>query len=201
MPSKLTKFAPIAAVAGTLGYLCWPYFDDPTAAKAKPAAKSAEPLASLLAVKAPGEVRADLFEVPVVEIRKAAKGTGSTGGKPGSGKQSTSPRDAKASLVLSGTYVAGDSRYAIINGSLYSEGDQIASAKSGRSSGKAAAEGPETCTLKHVDLDKVVLDFQGQTRELRYSDSVLPSAGGSPAAGAGSGHAAGDSSRYPSLAR
>jgi len=198
MSSKLTKFAPIAAVAGTLGYLCWPYFDDPTAAKSKPA-KSAEPLASLLAVKAPGDVRPDLFEVPVVEIRKAVKATGSASGKPGSGKPVTSQKDVKAALVLSGTYIAGDSRYAIINGSLYSEGDQIVPTKSGKSSGKAAAEAPQTCTLKHVDLDKVVLDFQGKTTELRYSDSALPSAPEAQA-GASTGRAAGDSSRYPSLA-
>src|SRR5262249_49910087 len=102
--------------------------------------------------------------------------------------------------VLSGTYVAGDSRYAIINGSLYREGDQIAQAKSGKSSGKASAEAPQAWTLKHVDLDKVVLDFQGKTTELRYSDSALPSSGEAAAGDASAGRAAGDASRYPSLA-
>jgi len=176
MSKKLSKFGPLAAVAGTLGYLCWPYFDDPTAAiKSKAAAKSAEPLASLLAVKAAADVRPDLFEVPKGLTRPAARiATGGAGGKSGSAKKGASSTGTMEALVLNGTYVAADARYAVINGSLYSEGDQIVLAKSGKPGGNLGAEPPEACTLKHVDVDKVVLSFQGKSKELHYANPPSP---------------------------
>ena len=129
MQAKLSKIAPIAVVAAILGYLCWPYLDDPASGKSKAAAKTGEPLANLLNPKPAGDVRADLFEIPKVSGPLAAAkktSTSTSAGQRAAGKNSASARgDELKNFVLTGTYVAGGRRFAVINGSLYSEGEQL----------------------------------------------------------------------------
>jgi hypothetical protein len=171
MPAKLSKIAPIAAVVAILGYLSWPYLDDPAAAKSKIAAKIGEPLATLLNPKPAGDVRADLFEIPkVIGPTTAKKTSTSTSGNPAAAakKSASAHGDELKNFVLTGTYVAGGRRYAIINGSLYSEGEQVAS------SGRGTKSSPAVCTVSRVEIDKVVLSFQGETKELHYADPVAP---------------------------
>jgi hypothetical protein len=171
MSAKLSKIGPIAVVAVILGSLCWPYFDDPTpAAKSKSSAKSAAPLASLLNPRPAGDVRADLFEIPKIVGPAVAKkpATSTSAGQAAAAKKTASARsDDLKSFVLTGTYVAGGRRIAVINGSLYAEGETITSA------GPKAKSAPVVCTVLRVEIDKVVLSFQGQTKELRYADAPV----------------------------
>jgi len=172
MQAKLSKIAPIAVVAVILGYLCSPYFGDSAPAKkSKTSAKSTVPLASLLNPTPAGDVRADLFEIPKVVGPMVAK-------KPASSTSASHVSAAKSAasaqnsdlrnFVLSGTYVAGGRRFAVINGALYTEGEQITSAARG------AKSAPAICTVSRVEIDKVVLSFEGQTKELHYADPSLP---------------------------
>jgi len=189
MPAKLSKMAPIAVVAVILGYLCFPYVDDPAPAKkSKSAAKSAEPLTNLLNPKPAGDVRADLFEIPkAVGPAVAKKSTSTSTSQAAAAKKSASSHsDDLKNFALSGTYVAGGRRFAVINGSLYAEGEQITSA------GPKAKTAPAICTVLRVEIDKVVLGFQGQTKELHYADPSLPPELKSKSAGVTTSIAPGD---------
>jgi hypothetical protein len=173
MPAKLSKMAPIAAVAVILGYLCSPYFGDSApATKPKTSPKSTVSLASLLNPTPAGDVRADLFEIPkvvgpAVAKKKPASSTSASQASAAKNAASAKNTDLK-NFVLSGTYVAGGRRFAVINGALYSEGETITSTGRG---GKTAFA---ICTVSRVEIDKVVLSFEGQTKELHYADPSLP---------------------------
>ena len=172
MPAKLSKMAPIAVVAVILGYLCSPYLGDSApATKPKTSPKSTVPLATLLNPTPAGDVRADLFEIPKVVgpaiAKKPASSTSASRASATKNAASAQNSDLK-SFVLSGTYVAGGRRFAVINGALYTEGERITSA------GRGDKVGPDICTVSRVEIDKVVLSFQGQTKELHYADPSLP---------------------------
>src|SRR5262245_57794557 len=172
MPTKLSKIAPIAVVAVILGYLCSPYFGDSApATKPKTSPKATVSLASLLNPTPAGDVRADLFEIPkVIGPAVAKKPASSTSASPVSAAKhaaSANTTDLK-NCVLSGTYVAGGRRFAVINGALYAEGEKITSTGRG---GKTAFA---ICTVSRVEIDKVVLSFEGRTKELHYADPSLP---------------------------
>lgn len=172
MSKQLIKMAPIGVVAAILGYLCYPYLDDPTAAsKSKNSNTAAASLATLLNPARAGNVRENLFEIPQVAERPAPKKATANADKLAAAKKAADARsvDIFKTFVLSGTYLTSGHRYAVINGSLYAEGEQI------EASGKAAkAAHTAACTVSHVDIDKVVLSFQGQTKELHYSDKSAP---------------------------
>ncbi|HTQ37436.1 MAG TPA: hypothetical protein VMJ32_00310 [Pirellulales bacterium] len=172
MPTKLSRIAPIAVIAGILGYLSWPYFDDPTAiSKSKNSDKSAAAsLASLLNPSPAGDIRDGLFEIPQSLGAKVAQKASTVAGKSTAAKKGPAADarrvDEFKNFTLSGTYVAGGSRFAVINGSLYAEGEQITA------SGKGAKAAHNAYTVAHVDIDKVVLSFQGETKELHYADPL-----------------------------
>jgi hypothetical protein len=172
MSAKLSKMAPIAVVAAILGYLCWPYLDDPAAdAKSKAATKPAQSLSALLSPAATGNLRSDLFEIPQVATPTVAKKAASPANQVSAAKKATADAAARADefkhFVLSGTYVSGGRRYAVINGALYAEGEQIAATGKG-------AKTASTYMVSRVEIDKVVLSFQGENKELHYADPVAP---------------------------
>jgi hypothetical protein len=153
------KHLPIAIVAGGLGYLCWPYFTDPTAtATPKEVAKPAETLVALLSPPGLPELPRDPFAAPATTPKPGT--SYKTGG--GLVKTPTSRANELGDMVLNGTYVAGVSRMAVINGSLYMEGEKV----------KAPKNPKANCTLQRVEIDKVVLNVDDKVAELRYLDDL-----------------------------
>ena len=174
MSAKLSKIAPIAVVSGILGYLCWPYFDDPAADKKSKTSAKTEALASLLSPAPAGDVRADIFEIPQAIGPSAAKKMPTAGNKTSAANRATTANrriDDFKNFALTGTYVAGDNRYAVINGTLYAEGEQVTA------TGRGAKSAPSMYKVARVEIDKVVLSCEGQTKELHYADTSLTPTG------------------------
>jgi hypothetical protein len=183
MSTKLARFGPITAVAGLLGYLCWPYLDEPvTAPKSKGAPKAVELPTALLAPPEAPDLDHDPFgsraasAPPVTKLTSAAKsasaakvsGPVSASTKPEGAAKTTAALtvSAPSTLVLSGTYIRGNRRVAVINDSLYSEGEQIST---------SLATVPN-CSVARVDIDRVLLNVAGKTAELSYPNPMDSSA-------------------------
>jgi hypothetical protein len=168
---------PIGVVAGAMGYFCWSHLDAPAvmAPPAKAATKAPELTAAMLSPLAAPDLDRDPFAPPAVEVppepaarelAKQAKAM-SAPGKPETGAQDNKTPDAGSTastpriegLVLSGTYVRGDRRMAVINGLLYSEGEQITSA------GPTAV----AASVARVDVDRVILNMEGRHAQLAYA--------------------------------
>lgn len=175
MASRIVKFAPIGVVAGTMGYLCWPYVDDPVLPPA-PKAKAApvELTAAMLSPPAAPPLGRDPFgsaPPPAKPAEKLTRQRGKTPAPPQAAEQPVAAIarpaviPAPSSLVLSGTYLRGGHHVAIINHAVYGEGETI------------APPDPTLvdCRVVHVGVDKVMLDLNGQTAELTYP-ALLPSA-------------------------
>jgi hypothetical protein len=178
MSAHLAKFAPIGLVAGAMGYFCWSHFEE--AAPAAPASGVAKPIemtAALLKPPAAPELNRDPFmahDAPrPAEATHAAAGlrapsppgpllpgeASRTGASAVGGRATTHGADITGELVLSGTYVRGNRRMAVINGSIYSQGDRIAS----------STAGSNAVTVARVDVDRVMLRLDRGTTELLYS--------------------------------
>ena len=183
MSARILKFAPIGMVAGAMGYFCWSHFEE--AAPARPSNEAAKPIemtAALLKPPAAPELSRDPFLTegvkapptpPTPKPKEVTHGQASAGAKapaPGAKKSDEEPRHASsidasavAGLILNGTYVRGDQRLAVINGSVYAQGQRISD---------SAAANP-AITVARVDVDKVVLKLGRGTSELLYSEASL----------------------------
>lgn len=176
MSTAIARFAPIGAVAGVLGYLCWPYLDDPAKPPPSKANKAAALTADLLSPPAAADLTRNIFESAAAP--SAPPPTVDTSSpqvtEPVAEKPSDSVTTAPDSLVLSGTFVRGKNRVALINDALYAAGDQI----------PAAIVNSQGCRVKSVEVDRVLLDIDGRQAELVYRDllastaETLTSAGG-----------------------
>lgn len=76
--------------------------------------------------------------------------------------------DPMSGLMLEATCISGNQRLAAINGRIYQEGELLR-----WSSGSAPA-----CVVAQIRPDKVLLECQGKTIELKYSDVASPSSQG-----------------------
>jgi hypothetical protein len=163
--------APTAIVAGAFGYLCWPYANDPAAKpEATGVAKAKESLASLLSPPAASDPDRDPFNSQVLPQSAnfaAAQGPASTDVKSQEAKATAAPPRAGetviattlADLALQGTHIQGSRRLAVINGSVYAEGDEITT--SGMMSGPYK--------VVRVFAHRVEVLCDGQAVELTYS--------------------------------
>ena len=159
--SQLKKFAPIGGVAGVIGYLCWPYYDDPSnRPDTNRPVKEARVTAALLSPDAALQLSRDPFASAADSNVSAAPG--SAAGKPSApSKAAVAPITGPPStMILNGTYVRGNQRIAVINGALYAQGEQI----------PPEDASVENCSVVRVDVDKVVLNFNGAPAELRYTN-------------------------------
>jgi hypothetical protein len=180
MSTRVAKLVPIGVVAGAMGYFCWSHFDAPAvmAPPAKAAAKTPELTAALLSPPAAPDLERDPFAPPTVEMPpepaprapdKQAKAT-TAPGAPATVAQGNKPRQPGApvqrieGLVLSGTYVRGKRRMAVINGLLYSEGEQITPV------GPTAV----TASVARVEVDRVIVSMDGRHAELAYASHESP---------------------------
>lgn len=192
MANNLVKFAPIGLVAGAMGYFCWSHLDEAApAAPGGAAAKTGELTAVQLQPPAAPALSRDPFvphdfvpPEPPVQAKKETPAATVAGARPEqSAKVTPPPPDATKTkpvtaaarvdspqksriagdYTLSGTYVSrGGQRMAIINGSIYTQGQRLAIDKSAK----------DVVIVDRVDVDKVVLRLQDDTSELVYSQSA-----------------------------
>jgi hypothetical protein len=181
MYRRIKKSTPILVVGAALGFFCWPYVD---ARSPRPKeVDSTSALKSLVASLSPPEAAApqrDPFDSRTTARpgkRKAdtAKKTPAPTGTPGktstpaveslqtASVPATAAADTSAprgpgDLALQATHLRGDRRVALINGSVYSEGDEI------QPHGPAAT----AYTVNRIYLHRVVLAGESQTLELNY---------------------------------
>jgi len=164
--------APTAIVAGALGYLCWPYAEDPAKKpEATSAAKAKEALAALLSPPPAPAPERDPFNSQVLPKSALTAATQQVARSTAATPQETRanvapPRTTEAAitttlseLALQGTHIQGSRRLAVINGTVYAEGDEI------------AASGTMTSSYKvvRVYMHKVEVECDGQAVELTYS--------------------------------
>jgi hypothetical protein len=153
-----------------MGYLCWPYLDDPAAPSAfKTSAKLVDVNAALLSPPAAPPLVRDPF-APAAALAsqsahpsavKARSGTPlSAPDRPAApGKSAPAPAFvAPSALVLKATLVRGNHRLAVINDSLYGEGDPI----------RLPESTAPVCAVARVTVDNVVLELNGETAELTF---------------------------------
>ncbi|HVC98510.1 MAG TPA: hypothetical protein VND64_32885 [Pirellulales bacterium] len=163
--------APTAIVAGAFGYLCWPYANDPAAKpEARGAAKATETLAALLSPPAAPAPERDPFNskvLPKSATSATAQDAKSTAIKSQEAKATAAPPRAAETLIattlgdlaLQGTHIQGRRRLAVINGSVYAEGDEIATS--------GTMTGPYKVVRVFAHRVEVLCD--GQAVELTYS--------------------------------
>jgi hypothetical protein len=156
-------------VAGVLGYLCWPYLDDPAKPPPSKANKAAELTADLLSPPAAADLSRNIFESaqapgtsPAPTVRTSSPQSAESAAK----KPDETTTTAPDSLVLSGTFVRGKNRVALINDALYAAGDPI----------PAAIVSAAGCRVKSVEVDRVLLDIDGRQAELVYRDLLASTA-------------------------
>jgi hypothetical protein len=185
MYRRITKSTPILIAGAVLGVLCWPYVDDraprPKEVDATKALKSL--VASLSPPHSPAPQR-DPFDSRAA-VRSGRRGRGRAGQTPegtGSPAQTesaaagtgTSLSRAPGELALQATHLRGDRRIALINGSVYAEGDEI----------KPTGPTATTYTVTRIYPHRVVLESASQTLELTYpAHDAKPNPGARGAAG------------------
>jgi len=163
--------APTAIVAGAFGYLCWPYADDPAAKpEATSAANARETLTSLLSPPAASAPDRDPFNSrtpPASAELATAQGAKKTASTAQAATETATPRRATEAVVattlvdlaLQGTHIQGSRRLAVINGSVYAEGDEITTS--------GTMTGPYKVVRVFAHRVEVLCD--GQAVELTYS--------------------------------
>jgi len=163
MAISMNKLAPRAVVLAVVGYCAWPsLLDLSTETKPKAVKKGQELSASLFAPKlAPAPTQnpwGGKDAATLLAERKPAKPTAGAGGAKDSSKgEAEKPVDPLDGLALEGTSIAGDFRMAVVNGRLYSHGDYV--------------ENKPGCKIVEVLPYKIVLEHEGKTLELVYTDS------------------------------
>ncbi len=166
MTVSADKLASRAIALAVVGYCIWPSISQFAAEQkaASPQNKSELAAALLRPVIAPPPTR-DPFESSGTAPRALGKrGMGGEGDPAGqtAGRGTAAGQNAGpfAGLTLEGTCIVGDRRLAIINGNLYAPRETLAE--------RGAAPAP--CKVLGVFPYKVVLECQGKTVELSYSD-------------------------------
>jgi hypothetical protein len=170
MSARVKKMMPIWIVMGVLGYLCWPYMDGPVAKQdmTNPA-KTIEALAALLSPPTAPAPDRDPFnsQTPTASARLATgPDTKKTASTAQGATQAAAPRRATETVVastlgdlsLQGTHIWGKRRLAVINGSVYAEGEEI----------KASGAMTGSYKVDRVFAHKVQVQCDGQTVELTY---------------------------------
>jgi len=172
MSAQLGKVTPIALLIGVVGYCCWPYL---AAQEAGPAAEGAGKLPEVTAgmlhpVPAAAAGRDPFRSAERVRAPATAKRPASSAAQ----AAKTPAPEADTPQLLGGlrlyaTYIRGERRLALIDGSVYAEGEPV----------KGARAMAAPFVVVRVDPDKVLLRRLGQTVELRYA--ARPAAAGSSA--------------------
>ncbi len=172
MSSTIGRMMPSAVVALVVTWCCWPYLDGPgLLSDVRPAGDLPRITPSMLSPSIVPAGRRDPFQPP------AAPPTASTGSrlppKPGPAAPRPVPAgqkpaakeqtvDVLSGLVLGATSIQGSRRFALINGRICRQGEELPI------SGAAAAP----WVVAHIAADKVLLRHRGQIVELGYRNPI-----------------------------
>lgn len=172
MTAHTSKILSMGLVGAMVGYCCWPYVFGLGQGAATPATDTPAAIAAsaLLPSIDPAPDR-DPFRVatPAQAVTEpstdAAHDEASAEFEFDAGTERGDELESDANrslgrLALSATFVRGDQRVALINGRVYAPGEPLAD------SGSSASP----FVVSEIFADKVVIERNGQTTELSYSD-------------------------------
>ncbi len=177
------KLVPRVVAAAVMGYCVWPTLADfISGAQTKPQEALPEVRASLLTPATPSPLTRNPLQKPVVvqakgDPAKSAKAAGKTGSS-AAAKADSKPVDPLSGLMLNAIFSVGQQRLAVINGRSYAAGDKL----------PVSTAASTALTVGSVLPYSVLLERDGSTLELKYSDTV--SSGGSSPAASGAGPSA-----------
>jgi len=181
MAEWFQKIGPVAVVVLVFTWCCWPYITgSATAIGSKEAGNVPglpkgllSPLVKPAGGRNPFMITPAVAELLASELSKTNEGVdlgedAKTGGNAAAGT-------VRPSLVLTGTYVRGNHRMAIIDGKIYQAGESL---DAGNAAGKP-------WVVKEIFLDHVVLQRDGEKKDIAYLDPAerrgsLPDDGPSP---------------------
>jgi hypothetical protein len=167
MNGAIGKVVPTAIVAAIATWCCWPYLDEAAFGEAGAKTYSPQVLHALLAPAIASEPSRDPFHIvgtaPSLGAPKEreAAGTKASGDSPSTPKNAAPQKDAAGvpkGLTLSGTYLAGNRRAALINGRLWEQGQRLELSKNAA----------EPWVLAEVSPFGVVIASGGKSFELKY---------------------------------
>ncbi|MBN1591534.1 MAG: hypothetical protein JW888_18615 [Pirellulales bacterium] len=171
MAELINKLAPIVVVAAVFGWCCWPYLfgsDANLATNANPDL-SALPNSLLSPVLTPDNAR-NPFQRAIATIHSSLtneitdpQGAAEGPQLPNAKNETTDATKRASSLFLNGTLVHGDQRTAIINGTMYQQGDLLAD----------VAPGHKPWVVRQILSDKVVIQAGSITKELTFIDPIV----------------------------
>ena len=194
MPPAVARVAPTGVVVAVVCYCVWPYVIASSSGDAKQPAKLPEISAEVLLPKIAAPPQRDPFQMAGGAGGGVGGGVGGGGGA--AGKRAT-PRpaaerpqkaaDPLAGLVLGATCIGGSGRLAVINGQVYRLREKLS--LTGTTASWLVAE---------ILPDKVRLESQGKSVELKYPDiHAAPAGGKGDASGASRGKPPASSGRAP----
>jgi hypothetical protein len=166
MGELLKRIGPISVVAIVFTWCCWPYITGSATATGskEPEEVSGLPKGLLSPAVAPPNPR-DPFKTDQAASQKLPNGRrpGSAGGapdadNPGARAAADANADRQDTLVLSGTYIQGNRRRAILGGKVYETGEALDQPDPGK----------KPWVVKEVLLDRVVLQRGGDTTVITY---------------------------------
>jgi hypothetical protein len=160
-------------VMAVLGYLCWPHLGTPSAAQtAKQANKGADLTTAMLSPRVDTAFNRDPFKGPSVHIVQPRTSMSRDQLKPASRPtvSKTEAGNLLSGLSLNATMIRGRNRSALINGSIYREGEPL----------KLASATAVPLKIAQVYPDKVLLQCADQTLVLTYGTRDSKPAGASP---------------------
>ena len=167
------KLAPSAVVVAFVGYCVWPSVANLTSSPVAPAAagKVAELATSLFSPKlGPAPTKNPFGGLDAEALAQAAKDQDREVKDPGEKNSGAKPRirraDPLVGLKLDATSIFGDQRMAVINGEIYLQNQHLA----------AGGNSMPARKVLRILPDMVVLECQGKTAELKYSNVGKPSA-------------------------
>ncbi len=162
MAGAIVKWVPTATVAAVVGWCCWPYLDDAGPREITAKTSSPQIAHALLEPAVAADLPRDPFRIAGTTKPPGPPKDGvAPGAKASATSRSTQKKDSAEmpkGLTLSGTYIAGNRRAALINGRLWEQGQRL------ELSGSAATP----WVLAQVFPYGVVIESGAKSFELKY---------------------------------
>jgi hypothetical protein len=181
MAIRLGNVVPRAIALAVVGYCVWPSISELTSQpQPAPAKKVPELAASLFSPTLTPPPARDPFGGTAITAGPTGAKTGLAHGRPAAAassaaaKAATPPPDPLQGLRLDATCIVGDQRLAVINGKVYAAEERV-------SAGTSMANSPKIVSVLPY---KVVLERDGKTVELTYSNVASRPAKSAAQAGA-----------------
>lgn len=162
MGGATVKWVPTATIAAVVGWCCWPYLDDAGPREVTAKTSSPQIAHALLEPAVAAGLPRDPFRIAGTTKPPGPPKDGvAPGAKASAASPSTQKRDSAEipkGLTLSGTFIAGNRRAALINGRLWEQGQRL----------EMTSNAVPPWVLAQVSLYGVVLESGTKSVELKY---------------------------------